>query len=955
MSEMKNNITLEIGKVYNGFKLDSIKEIPELEGAMYVFSHEKSGAELIWTARPDNNKTFAIAFRTTPEDDTGVFHILEHSVLCGSDKYPVKDPFVRMLQTSMQTFLNAMTYPDKTVYPVASRNDKDFRNLMSIYLDAVFHPAFLSNPNIFYQEGRHYELHDKADIPSVQGVVYSEMQGAFADPDTEVETAVGRELYPDTCYHYVSGGHPASIPDLTYEQFIDTYRRYYAAYNSIVLLDGDMDILDVMSFIDSEYLGKFENNGLKIKIDYQQEIPAKVSTYNYGIGDNENPDGKDMLVFAKLFGGHENPAKGIAMDILSRYLCGSNESPLQRAILDSGLCEDVGLYVQNDFLQPQILLQLKNTRAKDFDALRRVVFDTVKKIAADGLDKSELTAHYNQLAFSLKDKSANYGLEVIIRILTARLYGFKPETYLENTQYLEEIKKGIEGDYFEKLLLESFAEESFNEIRMVAKPGLHTENQMKFSEKMEQFGATLTDSDKEEMIKTCEKLVEWQATPDSEEAVATLPLLTMEDVSPDIETVEYTEKNIDGVKILELPTLNKYITYMRVYFPVPKSLENEFYTLSLMTNLFTNLPTKQHSVKELQKEINSNLGGIFFDILPVKNENAPDTCSVQLVVSCSVLHENIDHVYRLIREIVTETLFDDTAKIQESVLQLKIGLKQSLSSNGHIFAMTNALSSVNPEDAIKEESSGYSSYKMLEKLADNFDSEKDAVKSNLQKVQKSLFCRDNVVFGISGNIDTDKIKDFVNSLPVSEDNCYEICPSKKTTEGFIEIPGDVGYASTAYNLNLLGYDYSGSVAVGAKLLTFDYLWNVIRVQNGAYGTGLVIRDNGDAAFYSYRDPSTDNSLKVYEQAGEYLKQAAKAIGDLDSLKIGTLCDIDPLLTAFQQCKLCCDSYFTKHGGDFRRKLVKEVIETTPEQLSEFADVLNKITDKKNSCIVGGKK
>lgn len=933
----------ELNQTYHGFTLCEVKPAESIGSTLYRFVHEKTGASLIFSDRADENKSFAISFRTTPFDDTGVFHIIEHSVFCGSEQYPVKDPFIRMMQTSMQTFLNAMTFPDKTVYPFSTRNDKDFQNLMAVYLDAVFHPAFLHNPNVFYQEGWHYEVED--GVPYVQGIVYSEMQGVFSELDGEIEAEIGHAVFSGTPYAYVYGGHPDAIPTLTYEAFCETYCRYYSPSNAVIVMDGSIDLMKTLATLDDALCHAdcgFKN---KISIPKKEDFSPVKLRKSYGV--SEDAVGKDALVFARIVGDFDEKKKLVAINLLCSYLCDSNESPLKRALLDTGRCEDVRLYVLDDFIQPVLVLEIRGSRESDFAILKQTVVRTIQTIIDDGMDTSEFKATLSALTFAEKERSANFGLGVLSKILQSVSYGGDMAQNLFFGGTLDSLKEEIGTGYYEKLLSEVFVLEAFSEISFIADPELHEKKQTVFCENMIELQERLGKEGMDELAETADRLLFWQQSDEPEEAVAALPALTLSDVKKEADTVSVTV-NEDAFTMVTIPAENPDITYLRLYFPIPKSVEGELFELSVLTNLLTNLPTKRYSAKEVQKELRKTIGAIAFDLLAV--DESEKECKAYLIVALSVLNENVEAALSLIKEVMLHTRFDDRARIKELLIQLKTLMRESLASDGHRYAATRALSGFSASGAFREITGGYTAIQKMEQILDSFDDTFSLLSSRFGSMLNDIVTRDNVTVSVCGRQVKEACNVFINTLPCGNQTEYSLCVSvpKNMAEGIV-IDRDVSFASLAGHL---GQNADAAAYLAGHLLSYEYLWNEIRVQNGAYGAGLQVKENGELMFYSYRDPSADHSVAVYRGAALWLREIADLVSDWDAYKIGTINELEPLLTSAGRLAIAANGYFTGRGFSYLASVRKRLFDLSSEDIRLFSQMLEQITDTGSVCVVG---
>ncbi len=939
------------GDILFGFELIKKEYVKSKDCTLYTMKHVKTGAELIYFDRRDENKTFAISFKTLPEDSTGVFHILEHSVLNGSKKYPVKEPFVSMLQSSMQTFLNAMTFSDKTVYPVASRNDQDFFNLTSVYLDAVFCPAIYERPEIFMQEGWHYEFENKDAEPYYNGVVFNEMKGVYADVDSIIEEEAGALLFPDNSYGFSSGGHPAHITDLTYEQFIDTHKRFYHPSNSQIFLDGDIDIDTVLEFIDAEYLSKYEYREADFDFVRQEpRVAEKTVTYE-ATADNTFAH----IAIAKILCDYTDVEKIYAANILADYLAGSNEAPLKRAFLEKGIAQDVMLIISDGIYQPTVSFVAKNTSEAKFDEIKALLADTAQKLAAEGLNKKALAASIAKFSFRNKQIREPYGVMLAINALSSWLYGGDPLVYIDNEHIFTALKEKLEGDYFERLFAELFADNSDKSYLYVLPSQTKGEDDARAEH--ERLLCSIKDwseDDTKDTFAAFTRMSEWQTTPDNETTLATLPHLNLADIPLESAATEKTLKNIGGCNVLSVKTNSNGIVYLKLYFDASDMTLDELRNASVALDCLANLSTKNYPVEDLQNEIKAKLGAFSARIQITTKQGDIKECTPHIVVSASMLEENAEEALKLVEEILLNTNFDDKQRISDMLIQQDYGNKQALIAGGHKYAITKSLCAFSKAAALKEQLDGESFVKWFGAFTESFKDNSENVISDFKTLCKKAFAGNKLFIAYSGNADDAAVAALINALPTADATRAELILETDTADSAIEIPASVGFSSLGHNIYALGSEYTGSFAVLSSFMTFSYLWNMVRVQGGAYGTGMNISKDGDIFCYSFRDPALENTRNVLRGMADFLTEFASQGTPLDDIIIGAVNSANPLLDPADMCAREAMRYLCGMSDEDVAKTRREILQTTNEELLKLADILRKYGEEGKFCAVGDK-
>lgn len=934
----------------NGFTVTRVREEKELNGRLVEMTHDKTGAELCWVDNGEVNKTFAVAFKTLPENSTGVFHILEHSVLCGSDKYPVKEPFVDLLKSSMNTFLNAFTFPDKTMYPVASRNKRDFLNLTSVYLDAVFAPALRTNPNVFRQEGIHTEF-DENGKPLYKGVVFNEMKGAMSELDSIIFRGINALLFPDNCYRFNSGGDPRVIPDLTYENYKAAYNSFYHPTNARIFLDGTVPIEETLELIDS-YLQKYEKSPTVHEINMQKPIAAS-GTDCYEIAESEDNGKKTVLVLGKIFAEWKDNEKILATQVLGDVIAGTNEAPIKRAVLSSGLAEDFYIEVTDGIAQPYIALVSKNIKDGDEKKIGKIINDTVRKLLDGGIDKKSLTASINSFAYKLKELPEPQGIERAILIHNSWLYGGDPMTYLVYNKTIENLRKMAEGDGFERLLKELLEDESeLSSLRILPSSTLGSELREQEEKRLAAETGALSPNQIEELKAQKESLDKWQTEPDTPEARAALPKLPLSEVNELPEIIKTEEKTVKGAKVLYHPVASNGIVHLRLYFPLTDLNTEELTKISLLPHLYKELPTVKYSVLELQQRIKTYIGSLSFSLNSFGRGNK-STSTPCLTVSAGILEENLGEAKKLLEEIILHTEFNHPDKIKEIAVQTDESERQYAMGSGNILAAAAACSHFTAADAASEALGGYSAINYLHKFAKNFDDMIDEFLTLVKRVYSEAIIGSGLIASVASTEYTD-VSDLISAMPegkaLPEQAEYKTALPDRMG---IKVPSQVAYAVKGYNLADMGEKMNGSLKVLDTVISYDYLWNKIRVQGGAYGAGMKVPGYGGRIFcYSYRDPSPARSLDTYDTLSDYVKELCNSDEGIENFIIAEIGNSEPLMTPSRQGAYADGLWFMGIGDDEQVRIRKEILGTDKAKLLEQCGILDKIAERGKVCVVG---
>lgn len=952
---------LEIGKIYSGFKLLNQEEIKEVNSVAQIFIHEKSGAKLLFLDNNDDNKVFSISFKTPPKDSTGVAHILEHSVLCGSRKFPVKEPFVELIKGSLNTFLNAMTFPDKTMYPIASKNDKDFVNLMDVYLDAVFYPNIYKSPEIMMQEGWHYEIENKEDDLQYKGVVYNEMKGAFSSPDSILFRKIQESLYPDNSYGVESGGDPDSIPDLTQEAFLNFHKKYYHPSNSYIYLYGNMDILDKLQFINENYLDGFNKIDVDSKIDFQEPFDnMKYLDYEYPISNSEEEKDKTYLSLNYSVGKSKDTELYLALEILEYLLLETSSSPLKKALIDSKIGKDVfGMY-DNSVLQPTFSVIAKNSNEDKKEEFKDIILKTLERLVEEGIDKKLIESAINIKEFNLRE--ADYqgypkGLIYNIKCMDSWLYGENPYMHLEYEHILKKIKESVDNRYFENLIKKYLIQNKHCSIVTIKpKKGLEGKRKEKIKEKLANYKNSLSNSEIEKLIENTKKLQKRQTTKDSEEDLNKIPLLSIDDIDKNSKKLALEEKSIEKIKTLHHNIFTNKISYVNLYFNTTCVQQEDIPYIALLSSILGRVSTEKYNYDELSNEININTGGIKYTTETFSEKGNADRYNPMLAVKAKCLSTKLNHLIELIGEVICNSKFTEKDKIREVIQELKSRLEMVMLDRGHSVAVKRLFSYFSDSGKYEEMLSGIGFYKFICDIDKNFDSQFENIRYVLADIYNKIFNKNNLLISITCEHSEysgfeKEIKPLIDRL--NEENLkynkYKFKFNKN--EGFTT-SSKVQYVAKGYNFIKLGYEYSGSLQVLRSLINYDYLWNKIRVQGGAYGSFSGFIRNGNMFFASYRDPNLKETLNAYDGISTHLKDVNVNDREMTKYIIGTISDVDMPLTPSQEGQKATENYMRKVSYEDIQNERRAILSTNKNTLKAFTPMLKDTMKDGYICVLG---
>lgn len=977
------------GTTCHGFAVERCETVPELDSDAYVLRHAASGARLLYLACDDENKAFAIGFKTPPADSTGVFHILEHSVLCGSAKFPVKEPFVDLIKSSMQTFLNAMTYPDKTIYPVATTNEQDLYNLMDVYLDAVFNPAIYTKPTIFEQEGWHYEL----DLPEgaegesdgssaslregtlrYNGVVFNEMKGALSDPMSVLDDAVNAALYPDTAYAHESGGDPRAIPALTYEQFLDTHARHYNPSNSYITLYGDLDVDRALAFLDEHYLSQPSAASRRMDAAVAAgEAPSTLAPNPLGVQTPVTCEYKRvemattpenaLVGLGLVLGSALDRKRTIAADILFEALLGSNEAPVKKAILAAGLGGNVVSYTAAESLQPYELIMLQNAQPGVARELRRVFQDACRDLCEHGVPRERLEAIISSNEYDLRQRDYGIadGVAIACDALSTWLYDDDAATLaLKYGPVYEELRSELDGTYFEDLLRELVLQNDHMALVELVPVDAGVGSEGAEAAELAAKRDAMTDSELANVVERTAALRAAQEAEDTPEDKATLPRLRVSDIGearPEPPLVVDTTAPIVCLRH-DIPT--NRLAYAMQYFDLSCVAFEDLPYVTLLCRLLKQLPTREHSAEELDNLLAGKLGFLSFTT-EVMTQPDVDGVRPYLLVSAGALSEKIDALASLPREVWSSTLLADADadRVRDVLTQIRIGLEQGFINNGHSAALGRAMSYSSPSAVVREQLSGVDFYLFLRDLLEHFDERVDGLRTKLAELAERIFVADGCMASFTGSDeDFDAYWDAAGNLGLGagdgagRDALVVPAPCDRH-EAFV-IPSDICFAARACDPRRLGLDVTGAWAVAANALSYDYLWNEIRVKGGAYGCGFRAAGERQTAFYTYRDPAIDPSIERVERAGEWLGSFEPDEAAFEGFIVSCVSGMDAPVKPYALTKRRNTTYLAGLDPHAREERRAQMLAATPGELRTLGADVTRIAAESPTCVFGGR-
>lgn len=954
-----------LNKAYNAYDLVSIEKLKDLNSVGLLLKHKKSGARVAIISNDDDNKVFSIGFKTPPDNDTGMQHIIEHSTLCGSRKYPVKDPFVELCKGSLNTFLNAMTYPDKTVYPVASCNMADFENIMDVYMDAVFYPAMYEHEEIFKQEGWHYELEDVDGELKYNGVVFNEMKGVYSSADDVLSRYTFVSLFPDSEYKNESGGEPESIPELKYEDFLKYHSEYYHPVNSYIYLYGDIDVEERLQYLDEEYLSAFDKNDVDINADISFQKPfdaPKVETREYAITDDEQEEDNTYLSYNVVVGTSTDPVSYLALQILDYALIMAPGAPLKQALIDAGIGTDVYSVLETSVYQPVYSIITKNANEKDRDTFVKIIEDTLEDIVKNGISQRMLKAGINYYEF--KYREADYGpypkgLMYYLTMMDSWLYDEnKPFVHVEAGDTFELIKKEAGNGFFEKFIQENILDNNHEVIlSLIPKHGLAEQKEAEEAEKLAEFKATLSREELESLVAQTKALKEYQDTPSSQEDLEKIPQLELKDISREPAKLYIDPKKIGGIDVIHHNMFTNGIAYIMLCFDCRNVPDELLPYIGLLSSVLGLMDTENYTYTELTNEININCGGISTDAAIYTDNNDFDKCSIMYEVKGKVLYDNIDFVLNMMNEIVYKTRFTDYKRLKEIIAKLKSRIESTMMNSGHSTAMLAGMSQFSKNAYYSNLMRGYGFYELIQRLDSHFDELKEDIAEKLNMLVKFIFHKENII--VSFTADDEGYDAFVNPFEKYADGLnksdmpvavrkYEAANIKT---GYT-CSSQVQYVARCGNFRDGGYSYTGALKVLKVIFSYDYLWINVRVKGGAYGCMSGFYRNGDMYMVSYRDPNLAGTNEVYEKAADYLAHFDVSERDMVKFIIGTIGDMDTPMNPSAKGTRSFGAYICHTDYESLKAERAQVLDCDVNSIKALAPLVKYAMDENYFCVVG---
>lgn len=941
------------------------KELKDLKSEGILLKHKKSGARVLLVSNDDENKVFTIGFRTPADNSTGVPHIIEHTVLCGSEKFPAKDPFVELVKGSLNTFLNAMTYPDKTVYPVASCNDKDFQNLMDVYMDAVFHPNIYKHEEIFRQEGWSYHLEEEDGELTYNGVVYNEMKGAFSSPDGVLDRMILNSLFPDTTYANESGGDPDIIPELSYEEYLEFHRTYYHPSNSYIYLYGNMDMEEKLKWLDEEYLCKYDVKEVHSEIGFQQpfdkmyEISAK-----YSVSSNEPEEDNTYLAYNKVVGTSLDKELCLAFDILDYALLSAPGAPLKKALMDAGIGKDISGSYDSSTYQPIFSIVAKNANAEQKKAFVEVIESTLRRIVENGIDKKALEAgiNYNEFRYREADfggypKGLIYGLQMFDSWLYDEM---QPFMHVESLETFKFLKEQINSRYFEDLIQKYLLDNTHGTIVVVVpERGLTAKMDAKLKEKLQAYKESLSKEELHKLVEKTTKLEAYQEEPSAPEDIEKIPMLERADISTEIAPIYNEEMTLAGVPVVFHEIETNGIGYLELLFDLSGIPEELLPYAGVLQAVLGIIDTEHYEYSELFNEINVHTGGIgtslelYTDVTKAKEKAFRATFEVKT----KALYDKIPFALQMMIEILTSSKLGDEKRLKEILAMNVSRLQMKFLSSGHVVAAMRAMSYCSPISRFKELTSGVEYYRFLSKLNDDFENEKNVLIENLKKLTKMIFSKDNLMVsytatreGLAGmEEELAKVREGLYEAQKEETRCVIHC--EKKNEGF-QTSSKVQFVAQAGNFLDAGKEYHGALQILKVIMSYEYLWMNIRVKGGAYGCMSNFNRIGEGYFVSYRDPNLKKTLEVYAGVPEYLRNFTVSERDMTKYIIGTISNIDQPMTPAAKGDRSMNLYMNHLTEEMIQEERMQILRATQEDIRNLAEIAEAVLACDQICVIG---
>ena len=936
--------------------------VEDVQSDGFILRHKKSGARIAILSNNDDNKVFYIGFRTPPEDETGVPHIIEHTTLCGSKKFPVKDPFIELAKGSLNTFLNAMTYPDKTVYPVASCNDQDFKNLMDVYLDAVFNPNITKYEEIFKQEGWHYELTGKDDELKINGVVYNEMKGAYSSPDEVLSSQIYRSLFPDNTYSKDSGGNPEYIPKLTYEAYLDFYHKYYHPSNSYIYLYGDMDVVERLEWLDKEYLSLYDYKKVNSEINKQPAFDEiKNVEAQYSITMDDSQENKTYLSYNRVVGDSLDEMLYQAFDVLDYALVSSPGAPVKQALIDAGIGDDVYGSYDAGILQPVFSFVAKNANASQADEFESIIENTLKEVVKTGINKEALLAGINSSEFKFREADFGQfpkGLLFGLNCLDSWLFDMKPFIHLECLDTFAKLRRAVDTDYFEKLIQEYLLDNTHgSSVTVKPKRGLGNEREEALAKELSDYKASLSDEEIDKLIEETEHLKKYQEEPSSDEDLRKLPMLTRADMKKEAMPFSNIEDTLSDVKVVRHDIESNGIDYISFLFDAGDFAQSELGYLGFFTNALGLVSTENYSYTDLANATNIYTGGISTGTASHPDIKDRNNFVFKFEVKLKVLEKNLDKALELMEQMLLSSDFTDTKRLGEIVAQIKARLQANLSSSGHLVAAMRSMSSFSRYALYQDELKGIAFYRSICRIEKELFESPESVSDKLAAIAKKLFARNRMLISFTGNseaygnakLSLEKVIAGFNKMSAIGNQAEVHFNTAK--EAFIDA-SQIQYVAKTGDFICEGYEYTGALRLLRIILSYDYLWINVRVKGGAYGCMNTFLRSGESYFVSYRDPNLSDTLDVYDRIPEYIKSFSPDERDMTKYIIGTFSALDTPMNPEAKGSRSMSAYLEGITYEQIQKERNEILNAQPENIRRLADLVEAVLKKDSICVIG---
>ena len=937
--------------------------VADVQSDGFILRHKKSGARIAILSNNDDNKVFYIGFRTPPEDETGVPHIIEHTTLCGSKKFPVKDPFIELAKGSLNTFLNAMTYPDKTVYPVASCNDQDFKNLMDVYLDAVFNPNITKYEEIFKQEGWHYELTGRDDELKINGVVYNEMKGAYSSPDEVLSSQIYRSLFPDNTYSKDSGGNPEYIPKLTYEAYLDFYHKYYHPSNSYIYLYGDMDVVERLEWLDKEYLSLYDYKKVNSEINKQPAFDEiKNVEAQYSITMDDTQENKTYLSYNRVVGDTLDEMLYQAFDVLDYALVSSPGAPVKQALIDAGIGDDVYGSYDAGILQPVFSFVAKNANASQADEFESIIENTLKEVVKTGINKEALLAGINSSEFKFREADFGQfpkGLLFGLNCLDSWLFDdMKPFIHLECLGTFAKLRKAVDTDYFEKLIQEYLLDNTHgSSVTVKPKRGLGNEREEALAKELSDYKASLSDEEIKKLIEDTEHLKKYQEEPSSDEDLRKLPMLTRADMKKNAMPFSNIEDELLDVKVVRHDIESNGIDYISFLFDAGDFAQSELGYLGFFTNALGLVSTEKYSYTDLANATNIYTGGISTGTASHPDIKDRNNFVFKFEVKLKVLEKNLDKALELMEQMLLSSDFTDTKRLGELVAQIKARLQANLSSSGHLVAAMRSMSSFSRYALYQDELKGVAFYRSICCIEKELSESPKSVSDKLAAIAKKLFARNRMLISFTGNNEAyGNAKPSLEKVIAGFDKMSAVGNQAEVhfntaKEAFIDA-SQIQYVAKTGDFICEGYEYTGALRLLRIILSYDYLWINVRVKGGAYGCMNTFLRSGESYFVSYRDPNLSDTLDVYDRIPEYIKSFSPDERDMTKYIIGTFSALDTPMNPEAKGSRSLSAYLEGITYEQIQKERNEILNAQPEDIRRLADLVEAVLKKDSICVIG---